>query len=67
MYKVEDDDVYDLVFMIKILVVFFMVMELYDRKFIIMDIKFFEMIFEYKNFNKKNVILKYMLFYYVCL
>lgn len=64
LYKVEDDDVYDLASMTKILAALPMVMELYDRKLITMDTKLSEMLPEYKKSNKKNVTLKYMLSHY---
>ena len=61
LYKVKDEDVYDLASMTKILAALPMVMELYDRKAISMETTLSEMLPEYKNSNKKYVTLKEML------
>ncbi|MEZ4875190.1 MAG: glycoside hydrolase family 3 N-terminal domain-containing protein [Flavobacteriaceae bacterium] len=62
--RVEEDDVYDLASMTKILATLPMVMELYDRGVITMDTKLSEMLPEYKNSNKKDVTIKRMLSHY---
>ncbi|MEZ4779362.1 MAG: glycoside hydrolase family 3 N-terminal domain-containing protein [Flavobacteriaceae bacterium] len=61
LYKVQDEDIYDLASMTKILAALPMVMELYDRKAVTMDTKLSEMLPDFKNSNKKNITLKEML------
>ena len=59
--RVEDDDIYDVASLTKILATLPMTMELFDRKAISMNTKLYEMLPEFKNSNKKNITLQRML------
>ncbi len=62
--RVQDDNLYDIASMTKILAALPMVMELVNRDIISMDTKLSEMLPEYKNSNKKDIRLQDMLSHY---
>lgn len=62
--KVEDNDIYDVASLTKIIATLPMVMRLYDRNIITMDSKLGDLLPDYKNSNKKNITLKRMLSHY---
>ena len=62
--RVQDDNLYDIASMTKILAALPMVMELVNRDIISMDTKLTDMLPEYKNSNKKDIRLQDMLSHY---